>query len=293
MLDAAGQVDFALGDVRAQLFPRSCSKLMQATALVEAGWDGSGSALALAASSHAGSPSHVAAVRALLGAAGLTEADLQTPADWPLDPAERDALLRRGGAPAPVLMNCSGKHAAMLATCVQRGWSSPDYLSPEHPVQVACREQITRATGVRPQARGTDGCGAPLYSTTLLGLATAYRSAVTGQGDEPARSVADAMRGWPELVSGPGRFITEAMRAVPGLLVKDGAEGVCAGALGDGRAFALKVDDGALRAMSVVACALLARLEVGGPALDDFAEVALLGGGIPVGAVRPASELRG
>ncbi|HEY0636603.1 MAG TPA: asparaginase, partial [Pseudonocardiaceae bacterium] len=86
---------------------------------------------------------------------------------------------------------------------------------------------------------------------------------------------------------------TRLMRAVPGLVCKAGAEGVHAAALPDGRAVALKIDDGATRARLPVMVAALRRLGVtGGPAegggdtLAALAEEPVLGGGVPVGCAR-------
>ncbi len=284
LLDPDGVTELVLGDTDAPCYPRSCHKPLQAAALVGAGWTGRDEALALAAASHAGSPRQLAGVRAILAAAGCSEQDLRTPPDWPLDRHERDALLLAGGTPSPVAMNCSGKHAAMLATCAHNGWSLVDYLDPAHPVQRACREQIVAATGVEPATTSVDGCGAPLHASTLHAMARAYRGAVSGAPGEPLREVADAMRAHPDLVSGPGRLVTELMRAVPGLLVKDGAEAVCVGALADGRAFALKVADGGERAVPPLVGAVLARWGIAAP--PALVHAPLLGGGVEVGEVR-------
>ena len=76
-------------------------------------------------------------------------------------------------------MNCSGKHAAMLATCVANGWPTATYLEPDHPLQIAVRETVTELTGDEVTATGVDGCGAPLFAVTLTGLARAFRAART------------------------------------------------------------------------------------------------------------------
>ncbi len=67
------------------------------------------------------------------------------------------------------------------------------------------------------------------------------------------------MRANPAWTSGTTRAEAALMEAVPGLLMKSGAEGVCALALADGRAAAVKIDDGAQRAARVMV-ALLAAL---------------------------------
>ena len=44
-------------------------------------------------------------------------------------------------------MNCSGKHAAMLATCVLNGWPTGEYLAPGHPLQQAIRRTAEDLAG--------------------------------------------------------------------------------------------------------------------------------------------------
>ena len=130
IVDPDGSVALALGDVGSPMLPRSCSKLMQATGLVELGYAERGELLALAAASHSGEEIHVQGVRRILASVGLAEDSLRTPADWPLGPRTMLDLVRLGGSPSPVLMNCSGKHAAMIATCVLRGWPPGPYTTP-------------------------------------------------------------------------------------------------------------------------------------------------------------------
>jgi L-asparaginase II len=291
VLDPDGSVLLSLGDVATPVFPRSCNKLMQAVGLVELGYAGRDRHLALAAASHWGQPHHVEGVREVLAAAGLDESALRTPADWPADPDARDQHVRTGGSAAPILMNCSGKHAAMLAVCAGQGWPVDDYRSAEHPLQRHLASCIERISGERAQAVGIDGCGAPVLSMSLTALARAYSRCVLADQGTPERLVADAMRAHPAYVGGHGHDVTRFMAGVPGLLLKDGAEGVYAAALDDGRALALKVDDGAGRARPPVLAAVLRHLGVEADVLDEFAELPLLGGGRPVGSVRAPAGL--
>jgi L-asparaginase II len=261
--------------------------------MVELGYAERDELLALSAASHSGEAFHVAGVRRILDRCGLTEHDLRTPADWPLGlDAERD-LVRDGGGPAPVLMNCSGKHAAMLATCVTQGWPLEDYRHPAHPLQTAIAETVERVSGERIAATGIDGCGAPVAAISLTALARAYSRSVQADPAEPERVVADAMRAHPDHVAGTGRDVTLLMAGIPGLLAKDGAEGVFAVALPDGRAIALKIDDGAERPRALVVTAVLRHLGVDAAVLDRFETLDLLGGGVPVGSVRVPASLLG
>ncbi|AUG79081.1 Asparaginase [Kitasatospora sp. MMS16-BH015] len=290
LLARDGSVELALGTPQEPVFPRSCGKPFQAVATLRAGLDLDGAPLALAASSHSAEPFHLAAVRELLGTAGLTEADLRTPADLPLDEVEAEAVLRAGGERAPILMDCSGKHAGWLAACVANGWDTAGYLDPEHPVQRLALGALTEYTGETPTARGTDGCGAPLWAVSLTGLARGYRALLAAEPGTPGRRVADAMRAHPEYVAGTRRADTWLMRAVPGLLAKMGAEAVQVAALPDGRALAFKIDDGAERARGPVLAEALRRLGAQVPAetLARLEDSPLHGGGAVVGAVRAA-----
>jgi L-asparaginase II len=188
-------------------------------------------------------------------------------------------------------MNCSGKLAALRATCVGFGWPISGYLDPDHSVLAACRSAIERLAGEPVTASGTDGCGAPVAALTLRGLASAFGAAVSAQPTSAVGRVAAARRAFPERGGGTGRVVSALLSGVPGLLTKDGAEGVYAGALPGGAAFAVKIDDGAERARGPVVVAVLRRLGVEVPVLDELAEVELLGGGRPVGAVRVVPDL--
>jgi L-asparaginase II len=188
-------------------------------------------------------------------------------------------------------MNCSGKHAAMLATCAANRWELRSYRSPDHPVQVAITGAFADLTEEPVQTVAVDGCGAPLLSTSLLGLARAFRTLSLAE-EGPPRAVAQAIREFPEWTSGSRRDEARLLRAAPGAIGKAGAEGCYAVGLPDGRAVALKVDDGAARARQVVMAAALERLGVPDePGVDREAlrrtgVVELLGGGVPVGVVR-------
>jgi len=309
VLAADGSVAHAVGAFDQPMYPRSSNKPMQAAAMLGCGLELEGSLLALAAASHSGEDFHVSGVRQILGGAGLSEADLQCPPDLPLDEAARIALLRAGGGADRVHMNCSGKHAAMLATCAAAGWPTATYRDPGHPLQQRIRQTVERLCGEQVAATGVDGCGAPLFALSPLGLARGFRTMVLSGDGSAERRVADAMRANPLWTSGTTRAEAAMVSAVPGLLMKSGAEGVCAFALADGRACAVKIDDGAARAtpplMAMVVRALVAPdAEVpapagpGGPSqagLDVLAGLAsspVTGAGLPVGEIRPAAALR-
>ena len=286
-LAADGRQVISVGHTGVPFLPRSANKPLQAVAMLRCGLGLDSELLALAAASHSGEDFHVDGVRKILSGAGLSEDDLRCPASWPLDADTAHRLIARGEDTARIRMNCSGKHAAMLATCAANGWPTGSYLAPGHPLQQAIRRTIEDLAGQPAAATGVDGCGAPLFALTLAGLARAFRVLALAAPGMPERRVADAMRAYPEWTSGTYRDERRLMAAVPGLLVKSGAEGVDAFALADGhgvRSGAVKIDDGGQRARTPVTVATLR--ELGAVVPDELATVPVTGGDAVVGEVR-------
>ena len=290
-LGADGGVDWSVGSVDAPILARSCNKPIQALGMARLGLDLPDELLALTCASHSGEQFHLDGVRRILAGAGLDESALQTPPDYPVDDATREAAIRAGRERDRISMNCSGKHAGMLATCVVNGWDTATYRAADHPLQVGIRETFEELTGEPVVAVAVDGCGAPLLSCSLTGLARAFR-ALAIAADGPERRVAEAIRRYPEYVSGTTRDELALLKAVPGAIGKAGAESCYAVALPDGRSFALKTDDGAARVRPVLMAEALRRagvdVEAGvdGEALRRTGVVELLGGGEPVGELR-------
>jgi len=248
--DAQGNLLKASGALPA-VFARSSAKPFQALQIVDSGVADAlaltRAELAVCASSHAGSPTHVAAVERILDKAGVPATALRCGAHPPLgEPA----------APAGVLQNnCSGKHAGMLAVCRRRGWALDGYLEADHPLQQAIQARFSDLAGTL-MSGATDGCGVPAWHLPLEGLATAFARL---PGDPAGRRILDAMRAEPAMVAGSGRRDTLLMEATGGRLVsKGGAEGVSAGCDPDrGIGWAIKIADGASRAVGPALVAML------------------------------------
>ena len=278
-LSADGSVNLALGDSEHLIFPRSCVKSIQGAAMVRAGLKLEPRLLALGCSSHSGSEEHLLAVREILALAKLDESALQCMLDKPLGDQERRAW---GDKPATrISMNCSGKHAAMLLTCVTNGWPIENYLDPAHPLQVAIKAELEALSGEKITVTSTDGCGAPLFLMSVIGLARAIR-AITLSTDPVHQSVLDASRTFPEMVAGKGRLTTQMIEAVPGLYMKDGAEAVEIASMPDGRTLVFKVADGSLRPFRVLVHAGLKRLGIDSP----YEAENVLGGDRVIGTIR-------
>ena len=282
-----GNVELAIGNPHTVIYPRSSNKPLQAVAMVRAGLRLPPDQLAVVSASHGGTPEHLAVVRRVLASAGLDETALANIPDLPLDEHAAEEVLRAGGGRTALQMDCSGKHAGMLATSATNGWATDaTYLDVDHPVQRRITDTIDELTEETHRHVGVDGCGAPAHAFTLAGLARAFRAVAGGRAGAAGDEVRVAMTTHPHLVGGDGREVTALMQAVPGLLAKDGAEGVFAVAMPDGRAVAVKTADGNMRATVPVLLAALRTLGVETSVADPLMVQPIRGHGRRVGEVR-------
>ncbi|MCI0157866.1 asparaginase [Leifsonia shinshuensis] len=280
-----------LGDPDAVVLPRSTVKPLQALACLTLGAELIGPRLAIAAGSHTGEDEHVRVVREILDAAGVDESALGCPVDRPEDESTFERLVRAGEPRARIRMNCSGKHAAMLLAAAANGWATDGYLDPEHPVQLHVRETMAALTGVPVGHDAVDGCGAPLFGTTVRGVARAFARLVLAADGTPERAVADAMREHPFYVGGSGHQNSTLMETVPGALAKGGAEGVIGVAAADGTAVAMKIVDGSPRATTLIALRVLEALGTDISRASALVDLPVLGGGVPVGRIELGGDL--
>ncbi|HKU03351.1 MAG TPA: asparaginase [Arthrobacter sp.] len=285
-LAADGSVAASAGDPLAPFYPRSALKPLQAVAMVRAGLELPADLLALAAASHSGAAAHRDGALRILELHGLAPTDLDNSTDLPYGTAEREDWLRTGGSATHITQNCSGKHAAMVATCKINGWPVQGYLDPSHPLQRLVAQTVVDLTGEEPAAVSTDGCGTPLFALTLGGMARAFGRIAKAAADDdgsPEAVVGLAMQQHPEMVAGEGRDVTALMRLLPGTVAKDGFEGVQLVGLPGGNAVAVKISDGGDRARMPATVRLLEALDVDTDQLAGIATAPVLGGGREVG----------
>ena len=288
VVDTDGEVLASAGDPHVAIYPRSALKPLFAVAMLNAGLQFSRTDhLALAASSHSGEPIHVETVHAMLAEVGCSKADLANTPGWPYDERARIAWIAAGGDKTREHANCSGKHAAMLATCVVNGWPITGYTQPGHPLVSAIASGLASEVGVDLAPPAIDGCGAPVWLIPLAALATGFARLANAAPGTSEQVVADAMRTHPEFVGGTRRDVTVIMRNLPGVVAKDGADGVYAAGLPDGRGVAVKVEDGGTRAMPATVAAALIAAGMSADALTPVLEwEKVLGGGEPAGEMR-------
>lgn len=285
-----GSVALSLGMPADWVLPRSTYKPLQALGVLDTGLDLSEQQLAVSIGSHVGSERHVEVVRSILHRYEIDESSLACPADYPEDSVSRERMIRAGLQRQRIFMNCSGKHAAMLAAAKVCAWPTDSYLSPEHPLQVRIRGTIARISGDVDSLVAVDGCGAALFGTTVVGIARSFQALAQSEIGTNERRVADAMRSHPGLVQGEGQLNTLVMQSFVGSIAKGGAEGVFGMATADGASVGLKVIDGSLRATTVIAIGALesiGALPSGTLARYPELNVPIFGGSKTIGAIRP------
>jgi L-asparaginase II len=248
LTDPDGKVIDHLGSAKRLVYPRSAVKPLQAVAMRRAGLKLTGAELAVTCGSHQGTAAHIKLVESILAGAGLDESALQCPLAWPGNPFARAEV----SAESRLAFNCSGKHAGFLAASVTAGWPTENYLDPQHPLQVLVRQVIEEFSGEKILHTTIDGCGAPLHTMTVEGLARAI-----GKFAATEPEIADAMLENPWAVGDTKSL--DALIMQHGMVAKLGAEGVLAVGLKSGHGVALKIADGNLRAAPLVALALLHR----------------------------------
>ncbi len=286
VVDPTGRITHRFGDVDRPFFLRSSAKPFQASVTQELGGPLTDEELAITCSSHDGDPAHVALIEAILASAGLEESDLECPPDWPGSSAATRRVARDGHVSSRrIWQNCSGKHAGMLRACVAQGWPTSGYTDAAHPLQRAITARMVEEFGAAAVPVGVDGCGAPVFRGTTAGLAVGFARLVT----EPRyESVARAMSRFPALTSG-ARHVDLPIAVWLGGVAKRGAEGCLGVALPDRGALAVKVWDGAERAVAPAALAALDQMgwipHGSRRNLESELERAVFGGGRAVGTV--------
>ena len=262
-VDDAGRTFLSIGDVDAPVYLRSSAKPFIAASVIAAGareaFGLTQPEIAVMAASHDGEPFHVEAVASILRKIGAGAADLQCGTHLPYDDASARALIRAGEAPSALYNNCSGKHAGILALCRLIGAAPATYLDADNPAQRHILAFCARMSDDDPATwpLAIDGCGIPVYATSLRRTALAFARFATLRGISAEDALAleivrDAMIAYPEYVSGTAGFDAALMRAGAGdIACKVGAEGVhVVSAIASGLGYASKVVDGATRGRS-------------------------------------------
>lgn len=301
--DDSGQIVRSWGDPHATILPRSSAKMIQALPLITSGaaakYGLTSEHLALACASHNGAAIHTDRVQAWLAHLGLGVDDLRCGPQMPNDPPARDHLIIGDDSPCQMHNNCSGKHSGFLTLNQHMGGHS-EYIEVDHPVQQACLAAFEETTGETSPGFGIDGCSAPNFASSLLGMARsmAWFASAADRSDRQsaaAEQLTAAMVKHPELVAGEGRACTELMRAMGGkVAIKTGAEAFFIAIIPEKRmGVALKIADGTTRASECAIAAILVELGVldaNHPATRKYLNAPILNRrNIETGMIKPAA----
>ena len=278
ILNSDGTTYLSKGSPELSFYPRSAVKSLQASAMLKAGLTVSDEELAIVCASHSGNQIHIDLVSKMLADRGIPLSAMQNASDKPL--GEKEKITWGDKAGTQLTQNCSGKHAGMLITCQQNGWDLGTYLEMSHPLQIAIKNEIELLAGEKVSTSTFDGCGAPLFAISLTGLAKTF-STLVKSNDLVYKQIVTACTKYPELVAGEGRLTTRMMRAVPGLFMKEGAEGIQVCALSDGRVIAIKIIDGSWRPVAPIIMEVFKRWGV----LMPDESVKIYGGASVIGEV--------
>jgi L-asparaginase II len=303
VVDEAGEIVQAWGDPHAVIYPRSSAKMLQALPMVESGvadrFGLSPQQLALSCASHSAAPIHTDKVQAWLSDLELGDDAFRCGPNWPMDTAARKAMIRSDATPCRYHNECSGKHCGFLTMTKANGWG-PDYVEVDHPLQVLIKRTFEEATGEQSPAWGIDGCSAPNFATSLLGMGRAmakYASAGDDTRGAAMIRLREAMMAHPELVANDDRACTQLMRAAKGKgAFKTGAEGFFVAILPEQRlGVALKIVDGAQRARDCAIAAILCKLGVldkNDPVVKAYRNPDVVNfAGLITGDIRPSAAL--
>ena len=278
ILNSDGTTYLSKGSPELSFYPRSAVKSLQASAMLKAGLIVSDEELAIVCASHSGNKIHIDLVTKMLADRGIPLSAMGNASDKPL--GEKEKITWGDKAGTQLTQNCSGKHAGMLITCQQNGWDLGTYLEMGHPLQIAIKNEIELLAGEKVSTSTFDGCGAPLFAISLTGLAKTF-STLVKSNDLVYKQIVTACTKYPELVAGEGRLTTRMMRSVPGLFMKEGAEGIQVCALSDGRVIAIKIIDGSWRPVAPIIMEVFKRWGV----LMPDESVKIYGGASVIGEV--------
>ncbi|MER3632943.1 MAG: asparaginase, partial [Blastocatellia bacterium] len=172
------------GDPGIITFMRSAAKPIQALHLVSEGtadaYGFSNEEIALACASHSGEPRHTRIAVLMLDRVGLTEAHLHCGRHLPFNEKEAERMLGAGEYPTQLHNNCSGKHAAMLATAKHLGSDLNTYEKISHPLQQKIFQDLAEfaETSAEKIQVATDGCSAPNFAVSLSAMAVSFLNLV-------------------------------------------------------------------------------------------------------------------
>jgi len=270
-----GKILYKIGDWETVTFLRSSAKPFQTIPVIESGaahrFKFTSEEIAIISGSHNGEPQHTQIVAQILDKIGLGPEYLQCGTHIPHYYTANNIKPKPDEEFTQLQHNCSGKHAGMLSLCVFKNLSTDNYLDPEHPVQKLITEAIAYVCDYPSEKIkiGVDGCSAPVHALPLYNMALGFARFVSPPSVPRDKAkvysaIYQAMIDHPDMVAGAGRYDTDIMKVCKEkLIAKAGAEGLhCVGLAERGWGIAVKISDGARRALYNFSLEMLRQLGV-------------------------------
>ena len=242
---------------------RSCAKPLQATLIIDYGMDEffgmTEDEIALCCASHAGEEIHINTAKRLLNKIGLDESYLKCGLHKPLSKTEQTRMIISGTSENILQNNCSGKHIMMLGLCKMKNWDLKTYDNPDHPLQLAIKEKITKLCRLTKEyPLTTDGCGVPIMSMPLTNMLHGYLNVFCNPEYE---KIKNAFLNHPYIIGGEDRTDTKIIENSKGIITKVGAGGLCIVVNTESEeAFVVKIADCDMKAREMVVLQILKNL---------------------------------
>lgn len=223
--NTAGELLNSAGDAGdCQFFLRSLAKPLQASLLcdfkTDEFFDFKAEEIAIFSASHTAQEYHLGILKSIFKKIGLEKSYENVLKCGVHNPFEQ----RKDGINTQIHNNCSGKHALMLALCIQNAWGIENYLEYEHPLQKYIFEKISLISGYKKCHKSLDGCGAPIYALPLKNISKAFFNVF-----ESCEKIRQSFLSYPEIIGGKNRLDTKIIQKGAGKLVaKVGAGGFLA-----------------------------------------------------------------
>lgn len=266
--NSKGEILFSKGDPKLKTYFRSSAKPFQILPLIRTGayqkYNFSLSELAVMCASHSGESFHTETVQKILKKIGLGIENLKCGVHAPEHKPTTKEMQEKGIPFTAIHNNCSGKHSGALAFTVFKNWDVGNYLKPDSQTQIEIKKILCEICEELEIPTAVDGCSFPVFYLPLNKMALAFAKLAEHKTDD-LKIVFEAMTNHPEFIAGTGRFDTRIMLMSPKIVSKGGAEGI--GCLGvsngkDSFGIALKISDGASRAIPIVLAKLLYKFGV-------------------------------